>query len=327
MDKLADLIKRNDSKMRSIFTKDFQTLDGWRGYLKKNFAVDSDQPVTKLLGTGMTAQAFQALYIVCWIHSPFEKGTFMIRLTSAQRARVKAGYDKLKLGWRKSSHLHKKGRSAAGFGWKFLNGYSELLVQMEGGGKNTVGFEPNLFLKCEGHLMWAPKHGKSWVTKKRTGKGDTASPALNELAKSNTVDGMRERAAENYSKEYKQVLKELGLKGKTQTVRDVAFALYKKLVALGRGDRLPRLGNHLTDADPKRLAKALEDILQAFDELDGPDPVKDAVQKAKRDFKTIIENLKTDEDGSDRFFAEVKVTPDKLDKALVDFLKELGAAA
>lgn len=78
---------------------------------------------------GWTASDFHALYIACWIFYPVEKGTFMIPLTAQQRKNVKSGYQNLDPRW--TSPLHKHGRSAAK-GWKFLKGYGELLVQMEG---------------------------------------------------------------------------------------------------------------------------------------------------------------------------------------------------
>ncbi|UQA54911.1 hypothetical protein [Polyangium aurulentum] len=318
---LADFIKQNDPRLKKMFAGVFQTADGWRNYLNENF--DGSQPVTRMINGRMNEVplAFQALYIACWLHSPVEKGTYMIRLTTAQRSIVKAGYSRLK-SKRMSSHLHKRGRSARD-GWAFLKGYNELLVQMEGGGKKTAAFEPNLLLKCEGYSIWHPMHYLSWGVKLVSGGGATASRTLHDVARSNTIDGMLERGAENYSNKYKKVLELLGLKGKTQTVRDVTYALYKKLVALGQGDRLPQLGNDITDERPGKVADALDLILGAFNELNRPDPVKDAVKKADADFRTIIENLRADEEGSDRFFAEVKVTPQDLDRSIVAFKRQL----
>jgi hypothetical protein len=345
---LVELIKKNDPKLKSAFSGDFQTADGWRDFLKEQFDWAGDRPVTNMLNSGMTRQpqAFQALYIACWIHSPVEKGTYMIRLNSAQREKVKAGYKMLKGQGRPSSHLHAVGRSARS-GWAFLKGYDELLVQMEGGGKKTAGFEPNLLLKCEGHSVYHPMHYLSWVVKLVTGKGKTANPELNSLAKSGDVDGMRERGAENYSKNYEKVLLVLGLQKKiwfyrlgkpTKTIRDLAVAMYKWLTDQKEEPRLQELGRQNgieTDdlanlgglTDPKKLADILEKVLlKGVAELPDTDRLKRAVDNATDDFDDILALLRKDQDESNRFFAEVKMMPADLDETLVEFKKELGAA-
>jgi len=53
-----------------------------------------------------------------------------------------------------------------------------------------------------------------------------ASPELNELASNST--NVEERAAENFSKKYKKLLKKLGLSGTMVTVADVIEELHRK---------------------------------------------------------------------------------------------------
>src|SRR5690606_25051145 len=126
-----------------------------------------------------------------------------------------------------SSHLSRKGASAHE-GWAFLQGYGELLVQIEGERSSA----PYLFLKCEGHpidglfSISTLKHGTSGVVKSVTGAGKTASPALNNLAKNSTT--VEARAAENFGKKYKKLQKKLGLSGKEVTVAEVVTEIWKK---------------------------------------------------------------------------------------------------
>jgi hypothetical protein len=153
----------------------------------------------------------------------------MVQLTAAHHANVKGAYLRLvasgELQSRISSHLSKRGASAHD-GWDFLQGYRELLIQIEG---EKAG-SPYLFLKCEGHPLDGTistlKHGLSWVVKSMTGAGQTASPALNNLAKNSTTVELR--AAENFSKTFKKLHKQLGLSGKEVTVGEVVDELWKK---------------------------------------------------------------------------------------------------
>jgi hypothetical protein len=69
-------------------------------------------------------------------------------------------------------------------------------------------------------------HGLSWAVKEVTGAGMTASPELNQLSKSSS--NVEQRAAENFSKSYKKLLKSLKLKGKNVTIIDVVEQLHQK---------------------------------------------------------------------------------------------------
>jgi hypothetical protein len=223
--------------VQAVFTTEFRTTSGWRGFLDKYLPGQ----VTKLLdrrAAWWSRGNFQALYVACWIFHPVEKGSYMLQLEAAPYANMKEAYLRLladgRLQSRISSHLSKTGASAH-LGWSFLQGYEELLIQMEGEKTSC----PYLFLKCEGHALDGPissaKHLWSWLVKNATGAGATASPALKEFAEGD--DGLVEaRAAENFSGTYKDLHKALGLSGKLVTVADVVDALWTKC---GFRDHIP----------------------------------------------------------------------------------------
>jgi hypothetical protein len=215
--------------VQSIFGPAFQTAQGWTDLLDRNIPMGDAEILLNRTSGFWSRESFQALYVACWIFHPVEKGSFMIQLTPAQQTNVSGAYQALlasgELQGRISSHLSKRGASAHK-GWGFLQGYGELLVQIEG----PVTGPKYLFLKCEGHPLNGAistlKHGMSWVVKGVMGAGQTASPALNNLAKnSTTVEG---RAAENFGKTYKKLQKKLGLSGKEVTVGEVINGLWKK---------------------------------------------------------------------------------------------------
>ena len=233
------------ARIRGVFTEDFQTPAGWRSFLDHIPGWD----VNILLGRGgawWRRENFQALYVACWILHPVEKGSYMLKLeTAAHYANVRGAYDRLlqskELQSRISSHLSAKGASAHE-GWNFLKGYHELLIQIEG----EKGGTPYLFLKCEGHALDGAistlKHGLSWAVKIATGAGQTASAELHNLAKDSS--NVELRAAENFSKDFKTLQKQLGLSGKTVTVADVVDKLW---VACGFKQGIPdtiRNDNH-----------------------------------------------------------------------------------
>jgi hypothetical protein len=210
----------------SVFGPAFHTPAGWTYILGQ---LDGGTVSTQLkMGADFwSLETFQALYVGSWIHNPVEKGTFMISLPGNAAQIVQGACKRLlkekEMAGRVSSHMSKKGYSASR-NWNFLSGYGELLVQIEG------GLTSYLFLKSEGHPLsmkdpvGAGKHLKAWGTKIRTGEGEMANPALNELARSSPTLVER-RAAENYSVEYKAFLKQLKLKGKLVTVEEVVTKL------------------------------------------------------------------------------------------------------
>jgi len=215
--------------VQAVFGPDFQTSQGWADFLDHNIPGRSVEILLKRTPGFWHRENFQALYVACWILHPVEKGSYMIQLGAEEYANVKDAYLRLvqsrELQSRISSHLSKTGASAHE-GWDFLQGYHELLVQIEG----EKGGMPYLFLKCEGHALSGVistlKHGMSWLVKSMTGAGQTASPALNNLA-SNSPN-VELRAAENFSKSFKKVQKKLGLSGKEVTIGEVINGLWKK---------------------------------------------------------------------------------------------------
>ncbi len=222
--------KTGQDLVKAVFGEKFQTHAGWNDAL--GVVGKSPESVLKRTASWWSRQDFQALFIAAWIHHPTEKGSYMIQLTPSQANEIEAALAKLvsnkELTTRISSHLSKTGFSA-GKGWAFLNGYDELLVQIE---KGTAS-HPYLFLKCEGHQLKGVtssiQHGISWAKKEITGVGETASPALNQFANDHP-DIVEPRAAENYSPEYEAFLeKQLGLTGTMVTVEQAIDALYEKL--------------------------------------------------------------------------------------------------
>jgi hypothetical protein len=211
--------------VREVFGPRFHDLASWRSFLRGTLN-DNASSMLRAPTARWQVSSFQALFIACWIHKPVEKGTFMINLMGlsvAQRDQIKEAYKKRLYG-RKSSHLSGSGRSASK-GWEFLNGYHELLVQLE----ETRG-KPYMLLKAEGHTTGPSgviPHLQSWVHKKKHGEGLMASEALNQLAKFTPM--VAGRAAENYGKAYKELLKEvLGFHGKEVTIRDMIGVLFEK---------------------------------------------------------------------------------------------------
>lgn len=222
---IASPLKSDKNTVKEVFGPRFREMGDWRAFLRitlgGNVSTQLAMPYPR-----WSVKSFHALYIACWIHHPVEKGTFMInlaKLSQSQRDVVKEAYTKHCSG-RKSSHLSGSGRSASQ-DWAFLNGYHELLVQFE----YTKG-QPYLFLKSEGHTTGVAgivPHMQSYLHKRKHGEGLQASPALNSLAQRHA--GVEVRAAENYGKHYKRLLKDvLGFSGKQVTVREAVQALFEK---------------------------------------------------------------------------------------------------
>jgi len=345
---LAAAIRNQWPWIKEVFTSDFRSPQQWTTYIGKHFGASSPTVRTILdRSGGWGPSEFQALYIACWIFHPVEKGTFMLKLTATQRDHARAGYDSLDKRW--TSHLHEHGRSAAK-GWHFLKGYHELLVQMEGGGKHTAGLEPHLFLKCEGHTAFSPAHMKSYLHKIKKGKGKTANARLQELArkKEELGLGITERAAENYSNEYKALLRSLGLRGKTVKVPEAAGSmmtmsrgimgmvpnLRPSLDSLLAKARIPTQADasHVARMKNEDLAAFLESVIIPFTNAIGAGPItllppgaaKDfvlAAREAQDDLGQLAAQLRSDQaltkdPHAQRYFQEVVLTPDVVDGGL-----------
>lgn len=301
-----------------VFGDSFQTPAGWNQMLDHM----PDRKVWKALnrrGNYWTRECFQALYVACWIHHPVEKGTYMILLDATQRDNVKDAYTRLissgDLTKRPSSHLSKKGASAHE-GWDFLRGYEELLVQLEGDPK----FAPYLMLKCEGHPMEGAMstimHLASWAVKNVTGAGMTASQALNEWASySSVVEG---RAAENFGGEYKKLLKQLGLSGKTTTVEQVVEALHCKA---GFTHGLPAQVKNNT----QQLGRAMLGPAGYIEVFKRQKAVLkksgvDFDEKAERELTALAERMTATATAHQaQHYKEIRVTPADLDLSLANF--------
>lgn len=305
--------------VQSVFGPAFQTPRGWADFLDTYIPMRDVGVLLNRSPGFWHRENFQALYVACWIFHPVEKGSFMVQLGRTEHQNVRGAYDRLlqsgELQSRISSHLSGRGASAHE-GWAFLHGYGELLVQIEG--ERTGG--PYLFLKCEGHpmdgMISTLKHGASFLVKKLTHAGTTASPALHNLAKSSTT--VEARAAENFGKTYEKLQGKLGLSGTEVTVGEVIAKLWQKA---GFTHSLPAQ----TLADTHALGRAMlgpQGIIAVFR--------KQAAQlkKAGIDFTPKLEKELTDL--AERMVAtavahpqqhyhELRVTPQELTQALTAF--------
>ena len=158
--------------VQSVFGPAFQTPHGWANFLDRHIPMRDVEILLRRSPGFWNRENFQALYAACWIFHPVEKGSYMIQLGAQEYANVKGAYERLlgsgDLQARISSHLSKKGASAHE-GWAFLQGYGELLVQIEG---EQTG-APYLFLKCEGH----PSHDRKKSTRRLlTARAHRATP-------------------------------------------------------------------------------------------------------------------------------------------------------
>lgn len=305
--------------LKGIFGQDFQTWGGWTEMLD-HLPGGSVELMLKRRGAWWTRECFQALYVACWIDHPVEKGSYMIKLDPTQYENVKDAYTKLlasgELQSRISSHLSKQGASAHE-GWNFLRGYAELLLQIEGAEHSA----PYLFLKCEGHSLngfAAIHHLRSWAVKIRTGQGIMASPELHDWASNGGKHMVEERAAENFSKDYEKLLKQLGLSSRKTTVEEAIDTLVRKA---GFPDGIP---NHVK-RDSQQLGRAMQGqggyialLLKR----------KDILKQKKVDFnddtaaelEKIAQRMASSTTPHEQqHFHEVRVTPSELDRSLAQF--------
>lgn len=309
---LINAIANRDPEIMQLFGVPFDSPTKWIEYLRTYFGGGNSLRVETVLN--MTDRwhsvRFQALYIACWIYHPLEKGSYMIQLTDQQRKNAEASAGKLT--WRKSSHLSETSRSArGGSDFSFINGYGELLVIVEGN---------YLFLKMEGHAASSPSHLQSWITKIKTGAGETANQHLNDLSKVEKW-GIEQRAAENYSKTYKALLKALGFSGKTVTFQQVISKLHTTFT-------------HVQIQSGGNAEVALRDYLKRLYTMINANSV---VQRstlygplcaAKKDMEEMVTVLVRDDQrmdgisniGLDRVFREVRVAPAAINKEISSFI-------
>jgi hypothetical protein len=284
-------------------------------------------------------KSFQALYIACWIHHPVEKGTYMMPLTSSHWTPGANGIEDQiraatgRLSSRISSHLSGKGYSASK-DWHFLKGYHELLIQIEDLSVNHSS--PHLMLKAEGHttgLSGIVGHSLSYINKRFTGKGLVANKALYTYAKDKDRGSsgiVEERAAENYDKGYKSILKWLGLRGELITVREVMYKLFKAVHYPGFA---PLPYAHFDQLSNEALGIKLKNYVVACrakggEKFRGPRKRKGYIIKSHEYIISDKKLIELDElagsligDGelhTQRSYREVLVTPEAIDKSIVN---------
>ncbi|MCW7539687.1 hypothetical protein OOT46_17760 [Aquabacterium sp. A7-Y] len=294
-----------DSRRKDIFKDVFQTPGGWNEFFEGNLSGSPTDQLSKPDAT-WSPKSFQALFTAAWAHHPTEKGGYMINLSGldeAQQSAVQRAFAE-HCSPRPSSHLDKAGGSAAE-GYRFLKGYKELLVHMP-----TIQGQRYLYLKTEGHKLDAKgflAHMASWGVKAVTGHGMTASKPLHELAKSDS-DLVEPRAAENYSKPYGRLLKELGLNGTQVTVHQMAEKLLGDGVETGAGQQISELTNN-------ELGERLRQVLA--------NPAEHQLLQRKEfvdELQDLAERLLNDNPGqTGRVFHEVIATPAQLDEAVSRF--------
>ncbi len=306
--------------LSEVFGDNFQSPAGWSKMLD-HMPGGRVENLMNRKGAWWTRECFQALYVACWIHHPVEKGSYLIQLGPIHQANVRAAYDRLlqsgALQSRISSHLSKQGASAHE-GWDFLKGYGELLLQIEG----EATFAPYLFLKCEGHALEkglslsTVKHLASWVKKGITGSGQTASQALQEWATfSSVVEG---RAAENFSKSYEKLLKQLGLSSRRTTVEEAMEALVRKA---GFSNGLP---NNLK-GNTSNLGRAMLGPLGYIEVFKRQRAVLkktgvDFDEKAEKELTGLAERMSASPTPhAAQHYNEIRVTPAELDLSLATF--------
>jgi len=330
---LIRFISNNAPLLASIFESRFQTHTGWFSYLHERLGAGGVSGLlTKLSFVYGSPPDFQALYVACWIHRPVEKGSYMIPLTGSQGRGAEQAFDRLPTRW--SSHLSGEARSA-GEGYSFLKGYSELLVQIEvDKGSDT----PHLFLKTEGHGAMSLAHLSSFFTKLKTGQGNTQSEALHNMAAMGHL-GIEPRAAENYSKTYEAVLKNIKLAGKRVTAEEAVIGICEKLETKATLVN-PGLWAQVKArrATPNFRPSGLQ-LADLIEQVIVPTITRDnvrvgqhvaALQTAKSDLASLARNLRRDAQSPSppmaRVFEEVRVTQDELDRSLAAFKLDLLTA-
>jgi hypothetical protein len=174
-------------------------------------------------------------------------------------------------------------------------------------------------------------HSASYINKRFTGKGLVANKALYKYANGEdrgaSVD-IEERAAENYDKGYKSILKWLGLKGELITVREVMYKLFKTVHYPGFA---PLPYTHFDRATNQELGIKLKNYIVACRAKDGgkyrgPRKKKGYIIRTTEYIisdKTLYEldelagSLIKDGDlYTERSYREVLVTPEAVDKSI-----------
>jgi hypothetical protein len=304
-------------RVKGVFESAFQTSNGWTSTFNNYIPGWNVNSLLARTPGFWNRENFQALYIACWAFHPLEKGTYMLALSQAQVANVRAAYDRLlannELQHRVSSHLGGQGASAHE-GWHFLKGYGELLLQIEEEQHGT----PYLMLKCEGHPLEGGlsmlKHGLSYAAKRLTGSGKTASAELHNLAKDSL--NVELRAAENFSPRMEKFHGQLGLSGKVVTADEVVEACCRKI-----GLSLPNNLKHDTHSLGRAMLGPMGYI--AVFQRKAADLKKQKVEfsaEIAAELKALAERMVASPTTHQRqYYHEIRVAPDELNQALAVF--------
>jgi hypothetical protein len=310
-------------KFKEIFCPDFRDPSVLKGFLGSKIR-DSIEGNLNRWSVGH----FQAYFMLCWLHHPSEKGSYMIDLRNVDVEKLSNVVERLdaretrvfgKVLIPGSSHFSRRAYSASQ-GWGFLNHYNELLVQIE-----EIRGRPFLFLKAEGHKtdgFDAIQHCLSLFVKR------SPSKELHAIA----VDGyVSKRVAENYTSSllsratsYETLLSKLKLKGKFVTVLEMVEALCGRL-----GTELPKVitGNTSVTKSEQHLSTALRNIVKADKVLgilvDKIGLDREDAEEVREDFLRIADQLEgSDPDfASTRVFCEVQVTPQELESTYQNVLR------
>ena len=322
---------------QAIFRPGFQDREGFRNYMGQHLDSKHQQsPVTGKLtapASEWSAHTFHALAAAMWLQKPSEKGMHVLDLSSysdEQFAQIKQACEEHCNG-RVSSHFgsNMKAYSAStGDAKPFLDGYNELLVQVvEHKDKEGKTVSRGLALKLEGakadgNLMEKIEHGVGYLKKEFiTGTGEQRSLFLNRLAKAGLV---YERLGENYSNDYKKVLKMLDLQGdKNVLARDMAQALFKQS-SFVKEHGLPMID--VDHASNEQVGQALKNFCEAARKKEPFGPIHNNAMLAKltpqmlKDLEGVADGLIADGPSRHaRIFQEVISTPGDLDQFVGSF--------
>jgi hypothetical protein len=332
VEQLLYYISRSSPFLGGLFEPPFHLASGWIDLFEGRLSGGATGVLGRMTREVGAAEPFQSLFIACWMHHPVEKGSYMIPIPRHLVEGVRSSANGLSGRW--SSHLSGSLQRSAGANYRFLKGYSELLVQIE---TDRVTQVPYLFLKTEGHGAFSLAHLSSFVTKVRTGAGNTQSEALNRLA-SHPEWGITPRAAENFSKGYEGLLGNVGLKGKVIDAAQAIPAICEKLARKVALENASVWNQWLAKqaADPgatptnvglaKLITSVLLPTLERHKGVEGKH--LSALRAARDDLARIARALEDDVEGVPdtyvpRFFGEVRVTADTLDRTLQTLRRRL----
>jgi hypothetical protein len=341
-----------------LFYEDFHTAVQWKNFIRDRFPQGVSTILSK--GTGWSTADYQALYIACWTYKPVVKGSYMLKIFDEDQSGVEKSFLKQKKSHKRwTSHLHGPTTDGidASSGWKFLKSYHELLIQMEDANDGKY-----MFLKCEGHPSISWKHYKSYRHKKKHGVGlDVNEDLLTKASDEELHLGIKIRAAENYSADYRALVeylfkiegtKVLDKTGEIFNTRQVAAMLVNAARKSSKSNevlktwlktRLLPFGisldfkvgdSHFDGSDNNAISKVFETMADFSDQARNvfghhmtDDRFLALLRKARLDIRSVSRKLLKDfingRTMTVRYFEEVNVHPYDLDNALEKALRLL----